>query len=132
MSTLRYKVNFKYVGQGCEFIPETTKRLIEDLFIGMREIVVEETNPRLDEWNKEFDELYPGKDGYSIEYANFIMSKFGPYVASANESMSKIANLRLGYEIVDNENNFTDFVMKAKFGACMVKVYITLEEIDGK
>lgn len=31
-----------------------------------------------------------------------------------------------------SKNNFTDFVMKAKFGACMVKVYITLEEIDGK
>lgn len=44
-------------------------------FVERREIAISIFNPMYEKWNEEFDKLYPGKDGYSKEYSNFIRSK---------------------------------------------------------
>lgn len=133
-NTIRYKAKFNYDGDGYErFIPSIMKLYIERLFIGMREPVVDQTNPKLEEWNNEFDKLYPDKDGFSIEYANFMISKFGPYVETANKNnkypIPCFMRVWMDYEVVDKEQNFTDFVMKVNVGEHVVRVYITLEEM---
>lgn len=44
-------------------------------FVERREIAVNIFNPMYERWNKEFNELYPNKNGDSKEYSNFIRSK---------------------------------------------------------
>lgn len=53
-------------------------------FVRRREIAVDILNPMYEKWNKEFDVLYPGKDGYSDEYCNFLRSKQKDAIDMAN------------------------------------------------
>lgn len=58
--------------------------LLEKEFIERREIAINILNPMFEKWNKEFDELYPGKTGYSSEYSSFINSKQKDAIDIAN------------------------------------------------
>lgn len=58
--------------------------LLEKEFIERREIAINILNPMYEKWNKEFDELYPGKNGYSSEYSCFINSKQKDAIDIAN------------------------------------------------
>ena len=53
-------------------------------FIKRRKIAVDILNPMYEKWNKEFNDLYPGKDGYSDEYSDFIRSKQKDAINIAN------------------------------------------------
>ena len=53
-------------------------------FVERREIAVNILNPMYEKWNKEFNELYPNKNGYSNEYLNFIRSKQMDAINTAN------------------------------------------------
>lgn len=66
--------------------------LLEREFIKRREIAVDILNPMYEKWNKEFDELYPGKDGYSSDYSRFIKSKQKDAIDTAN---SKVIGMNL-------------------------------------
>ena len=58
--------------------------LLEKEFIERREIAINILNPMYEKWNKEFAELYPGKNGYSSEYSRFINSKQKDAIDIAN------------------------------------------------
>ena len=58
--------------------------LLEREFIERREIAIDILNPMYEKWNKEFGELYPGKNGYSSEYSRFIRSKQKDAIDIAN------------------------------------------------
>lgn len=58
--------------------------LLEKEFIERREIAINILNPMYEKWNKEFAELYPGKNGYSSEYSRFINSKQNDAIDIAN------------------------------------------------
>lgn len=53
-------------------------------FVNRRKIAVDILNPMYEKWNKEFNELYPNKNGYSKEYSNFIRSKQKDGIDTAN------------------------------------------------
>lgn len=56
-------------------------------------IAVEMINPKIAGWNAEFNRLYPGKDGYSEEYSNFILKK-------CNEIIDIVNNYDIGHNLV--------------------------------
>ena len=69
--------------------------VLEREFIERREIAVDILNPMYKKWNKEFDDLYPGKDGYSDEYSNFIRSKQKDAIDIANAKSIRMNRVKL-------------------------------------
>ena len=69
--------------------------ILEREFIERREIAVDILNPMYEKWNKEFNELYPGKNGYSDEYSNFIRSKQKDAIDIANTKAIGMNRVRL-------------------------------------
>lgn len=69
--------------------------VLEREFIKRRGVAVEILNPMYEKWNKEFDELYPGKNGYSDEYSNFIKSKQKGAIDIANIKSIGMNRVRL-------------------------------------
>ena len=69
-----------------------TNKTLSDVKIGIlkrasverRETAVNILNPMYEKWNKEFNELYPNKNGCSNEYLNFIRSKQMDAINTAN------------------------------------------------
>ncbi len=58
--------------------------LIIDEFLARREAFVDMVNPLYETWNKDFDDLYPGLDGYSNVYWIFLSEKYNPFLKTAN------------------------------------------------
>ena len=69
--------------------------VLEREFIERRGIAVELLNPMYEKWNKEFDKLYPGKNGYSDEYSNFIRTKQRDAIDIANTKSIGMNRVRL-------------------------------------
>lgn len=69
--------------------------LLEREFIKRREIAVDILNPMYEKWNKEFDKIYPGKDGYSKEYSCFIRSKQKDAIDVANSKSIGMNRVKL-------------------------------------
>ena len=69
--------------------------VLEQEFIERREIAVDILNPMYEKWNKEFYDLYPGKDGYSDEYSNFIRSKQKDAIDIANTKSIRMNCVKL-------------------------------------
>lgn len=64
---------------------EMVKNYLIDEFQRRRAIAVDLVNPMYDQWNKEFDRLYPNVDGYSDEYNKFIDEKHKDALEAANK-----------------------------------------------
>lgn len=64
-------------------------------FIERHKIAVGILNPMYEKWNKEFNDLYPGKDGYSYEYLNFINSKQKDAIDIANAKSIRMNRVKL-------------------------------------
>ena len=64
-------------------------------FIERREIAIDILNPMYEKWNKEFFDLYPGKDGYSYEYSDFIRSKQKDAIDIANAKFIGMNRVKL-------------------------------------
>lgn len=71
------------------------KKILEREFIDRMIIAFDILDPMYDEWNNEFDKLYPEKDGYSDEYSNFIKSKQEDAVNIANAKSIRMNRTQL-------------------------------------
>lgn len=77
--------------------------LFTNTFIRLYNEAVEKVNPNLETWNKEFNEKYPNKDGYSSEYNKFIGKKIRKLIRGLG------GLLRITYEDIDG-SGFDQFV----------------------
>lgn len=62
-----YTKNFK--------APDWYIEAVENEYMERRDLAIVLLNNRYETWNKEFDKLYPGLDGTTKEYADFISEK---------------------------------------------------------
>ena len=123
-----YVAVFNYDGD-ITMLPTITKDLFERCFVELRNEIVDITNKKLEDWNNEFHRTCPDNNGMTAEYANFLISKFKPFVNDANtkHNLSESRGIWLDYELIDKEDNYGDFVMKMKLGyGKPVRCYITL------
>lgn len=108
------------------------KDAIISLFVKTRGEVVDKTNDLLKDWNSEFGKTYPGKDGLSTEYAQFIVKKTIPFVDKVNKAYKLSKDVMwLDYEIIyeDEEETYPDFVFKVKIGNDIYSCIITCKEM---
>lgn len=96
------------------------QRLIIDEFLARREAFVDLVNPLYETWNKDFDDMYPGLDGYSNVYWRFLSEKYYPFLKAANalDIFPNILKLRC-----DCENDETG-VIYGFVGGIGLRVYM--------
>lgn len=70
------------------------------LFLPMYNEACDLLNPCYEEWNREFNEKHPDKDGYSREYNEFIANKSNEVLARINKAGS---NFELRCEILEDD-----------------------------
>lgn len=78
------KANFTFKGLGALVLNEQVKNYLIEEFVTRREVFISMVNPMYEKWNKEFNELYPGIDGYDLEYSKFICEKHREPLEIAN------------------------------------------------
>ena len=108
------------------------KDLVAPIFVETRNEVIDVTNELLESWNNEFNKTHPGMDGMTVEYENFIIEKFKPFVNEINKKYGFTKKLWwLDYEIIyeDEDECHSDFVFKIKMGNDIYSCVITLKEM---
>lgn len=89
-----YKAVFQYYDTNGNdvtgYIPSRMAEFLEKEFMNYRSILVDLLNPQYEKWNKEFDKLYPGVDGYSNEYASFLSEKSKKIYEIVNDMSSDL------------------------------------------
>lgn len=75
MRTMKMYFKAVYLFKNEDRIDDKTKSKLAEEFMHRREKAVELLNPCYEKWNAEFDKMYPGLDGTSKEYAEFICNK---------------------------------------------------------
>lgn len=84
------------------------------------------SNPKLEAWNAEFDELYPGLDGLSEEYTNFIKEKYAPIYDELNSEGNAGDPIQFSY----HSGNELEMIETCKInGVKLFEVYFTLKEV---
>lgn len=72
-------------------IPKGVQSMFLDSYVKMRNEAVEMINPHYEEWNAEYDRLYPVKlkpeEAEYKRYNAFIAEKHKPFLAKANKSL---------------------------------------------
>ena len=66
-----------------------------------RNVFVDLVNPMYEKWNKEFDELYPGTDGYDSKYLKFICEKHREPLRIANAKDMWLNEVELRSDITE-------------------------------
>ena len=88
--------------------------------------VCDYSNPRLEEWNAEFESDHPGADGWSEEYTNFMKEKYAPIYNELNAESDTSDPLQFSYRIGDE----LEMIETCKInGAKLFEVYFTLKEV---
>ena len=108
------------------------KNLVAPIFVEARNEVIDVTNDLLEGWNNEFNETHPGMDGMTVEYENFIIEKYKPFVNEINKRYGFTKKLWwLDYEMIyeDEDECHSDFVFKIKLGNDIYSCVITLKEM---
>ena len=108
------------------------KDLVAAIFVEARNEVINVTNDLLEEWNNEFNVMYPNVYGSTTEYENFIIRKMKPFVNVINKRYGFTKKLWwLDYEIIyeDKDECYSDFVFKIKLGDDIYSTVITLKEM---
>lgn len=85
------------------FFIKSLLSVFTNIFVRLYNEAVEKVNPNLETWNKEFNEKYPDKDGYSSEYNKFIGKKVRKIIRGLG------GLLRITYEDIES-NGFDQFV----------------------
>ena len=63
------------------------QKLIDD-FTKIRNVLVDITNPLIEQWNDEYTEpMNPLEDGLDPNYERYMIGKFRPYIDMVNESL---------------------------------------------
>ena len=84
---MKFTVVFHYSKEYPEFMWWAfIKETLESTLIQAWNDLCEYTNPRLETWNREFDKLYPDKDGLSDEYMAFMRFKYSPVINELNRN----------------------------------------------
>ena len=96
------------------------KRIYEHEYMRLRNMACDLLNDHYEEWNAEFDQKYPDKNGEDPEYHRFIANKQNKILKELDNE-SKIIILR------SNQNNGADIVAISKID-WMTRFYITLTE----
>ena len=84
MRTMKMYFKAVYLFKNEDRIDDKTKSKLTKEFMHRREKAVELLNPCYGKWNAEFDEMYPGLDGTSKEYAEFICNKQASILDAVN------------------------------------------------
>ena len=96
------KANFTFKGLGASVLSEQVKNYLIEEFVTRREVFISMVNPMYEKWNKEFNELYPGVDGYDSEYLKFICEK--------HRTPMEIANAKdIGLNEVELRSDITEY-----------------------
>lgn len=104
------------------------KDIISAGFVKVRNDIINVTNDLLEGWNNEFNETHPDIEGPSIEYENFIIEKYKPFVDKTNKKYGFSKWLWwLDYEMIyeDEDGCYADFVFKIKLGNNIYSCVIT-------
>lgn len=104
-----YDENGKEITEEIEKRKPIQKALMEQLYIPARSLFVEALNPHYEEWNNEFDEKYPEKDGYSQEYCDFLTERQREVIQKVNNPVKAY----LDFDVIgDPEDDFGDLYAK--------------------
>ena len=138
----QYKVVFRFYKNGnynneCndDFISRFEaffKSMVAPGFVKIRNEIVDVTNDLLEGWNTEFDKMHPDRNGWTIDYENFIIEKFKPFVDAANKKYGLTKDRWwLDYEVVFEceDMQHSDFVFKMKHFNDIYSTVITLKEM---
>ncbi len=96
--------NFTFKGLGALALKEPIKSYLIKEFVARRNVFVDLVNPMYEKWNKEFYELYPGKDGYDLEYSKFICEKHREPLRIANAKDMWLNEVELRPDITECGN----------------------------
>lgn len=118
MRQLIAKIVFK--GENAVRLSQDVKNYLMNEFVDRRQIFVDMVNPMYEKWNKEFDAIYPGKDGYSVEYMRFIYNKHRKPLQIANDINIGLNEVKLCSDFDDNGDIY-GYV--EKIGVC---IYLAL------
>lgn len=133
-----FKVNFNYydrkTGTNVTDILGEAKSLFDHCYVQMREELIGYLNPKYEEWNKEYGELYPDKDtGNNIvdlnHYNNFIINKSDPFVTKVNK---KYRDQLMKNGVKNNDVEFKLYLNPADDGDIQMKIYFTGLDLLGK
>lgn len=93
--------NFTFKGLGASVLREQVKNYLIKEFVARRNVFVDLVNPMYEKWNKEFYELYPGKNGYDLEYSKFICEKHREPLRIANAKDMWLNEVELRSDITE-------------------------------
>lgn len=93
--------NFTFKGLGASVLREYVKNYLIKEFVARRNVFVDLVNPMYEKWNKEFDELYPGTDGYDSKYLKFICEKHREPLRIANAKDMWLNEVELRSDITE-------------------------------
>ena len=93
--------NFTFKGLGASVLREQVKNYLIKEFVARRNVFVDLVNPMYEKWNKEFYELYPGKNGYDLEYSKFIYEKHREPLRIANAKDMWLNEVELRSDITE-------------------------------
>lgn len=79
------KCKFVFKGGAADLLTKDVEDYLIKEFVDRREIFINMVNPMYEKWNQEFDSMHPDKDGYSVEYLNFIYEKHREPLKIAND-----------------------------------------------
>lgn len=94
--------NFTFKGLGASVLNEQVKNYLIEEFVTRREVFINMVNPMYEKWNKEFNELYPGVDGYDSEYLKFICEKHRAPLEIANAKDIWLNEVELRSDITEH------------------------------
>lgn len=93
--------NFTFKGLGASVLREQVKNYLIKEFVARRNVFVDLVNPMYEKWNKEFYELYPGKNGDDLEYSKFICEKHREPLRIANAKDMWLNEVELRSDITE-------------------------------
>lgn len=108
--TLSTKFIFKGDRRIIKKMPKNVKDYLIEEFVDRRSVFCDLVNPMYEEWNKEFDTIYPNTDGYSKEYINFIADKQKEALEIANNKSIGINEIILWQDIKENPGDIYGYV----------------------
>ena len=105
--------------------------LLERLFILGRNMACDVLNPYYEEWNKEFEDLYPGINGEDPRYNKFIADKQRNELIELNKTLDKMAGA-YGFKIDVNDENCDLIAVYDLPAYGEVKIEMTIELLNEK
>lgn len=105
---------------------QTIKAIAEEKLVAAWGRLCDYSNPRLEEWNAEFESYHPGVDEWSEDYTVFMKGKYAPIYDELNAENDISGPLQFSYHVGDELRMIETCRIN---GAKLFDVYFTLKEV---